>query len=203
MFVYQVTNKINGKRYIGQHVGEDLLLYWSKTTYFALHGYQGKRLLYRAIRKYGVSNFEIKPLVIVGTKEELDLYERGLIKAFETMNPGKGYNITAGGGGSFGVVPDEETRAKMSKSRTGLKMPDSHKQKLSERSIGNKYALGRKMTADNHAKLMATHVGAKRSEESKQRMSQAHIGKKLSEETKQKMKEAQQRRREREASLAV
>lgn len=202
MFVYLITNKINGKRYVGQHAGPDLEVYWRRTIYFALNGYQGKRLLYRAIRKYGESNFEMLSLVQVNTKEEMDRYEIGLISHLDLCNPEKGYNLTAGGGGSFGFRPDDETRAKMSKSRTGLKMPESHRRKLSERSKGNKYSLGKKMTEDNFNKLMAVHIGAKRSDEARHRMSEAHKGKKLSEETKQKMREAQKLRRERETNNA-
>lgn len=203
MLVYLITNKINGKKYIGQHVGTDLESYWLRNVWLAENGYQGKRLLYRAIRKYGSEGFEVKPLVVVGTKQEMDYYEIGLIKAWDTVNPKKGYNITHGGDGSLGVKMSEETKAKMSESHIGLKMPESHRRKLSERSKGNKYALGRKMTKDNFKKLMAVHVGAKRSEEAKQRMSDAHKGKRASEETKQKMREAQQRRRQLEASKQI
>jgi group I intron endonuclease len=178
MYVYCITNKINGKKYVGQHAGKDLDKYWSRTVWFATEGYQGKRLLYRAIRKYGADNFEIKPLVIVGNKEDMDRYEIGMIKAWGTTNPQAGYNITSGGGGSLGVKMSEETRAKMSESRTGLIMPESHRQKLSERSKGNKYSLGKKMTKDNFDKLMAAHKGAKRTEEARKRMSDAHKGKK-------------------------
>ena len=199
MFVYQITNLVNGKKYVGQHAGGSLSAYWEKTVYFAQHGYQGKRLLYRAIRKHGPESFEIKPLVVVGTKWEMDRYEICLIKALDVMNPQKGYNITAGGRGSFGVVASEETRIKMSQTRTGKKMPESHRRKLSERSKGNKYALGRKMTKENFDKLMVVHIGAKRSDESKKRMSDAHKGKPLPEERKQNMRLAQQRRRQREA----
>lgn len=199
MFVYQITNAVNGKKYIGQHAGDNLHKYWLSTVYFAEHGYQGKRLLYRAIRKYGATNFEIKPLVIVGTKQEMDYYEIELIRRFDSMNPKEGYNITAGGSGSFGVKPSKETRDKMSKVRLGKKMPESHRRKLSERSKGNKYSLGKKMTKENYDKLMAVHVGAKRSDEARQRMSEAHKGKKLSEETKQKMRLSQQRRRQQES----
>jgi group I intron endonuclease len=199
MLVYLITNKENGKKYVGQHAGTDLESYWQRNVWLAENGYQGKRLLYRAIRKYGADGFEVKSLVIVGTKQEMDYYEIGLIKAWDTTNPEKGYNITHGGDGSFGVKMSEETRAKMSASRTGLKMPESHSQKLSQRNKGNKYALGRKMTKENFDKLMAVHIGAKRSAEARQRMSDAHKGKKLSEETKQKMRLAQQRRRQAES----
>jgi hypothetical protein len=116
----------------------------------------------------------------------MDHYEIELIKFLDTTNPEKGYNITAGGGGSLGVKMSEETRAKMSESRTGLIMPESHRLKLSERNKGNKYALGRKMTKENFDKLMAVHIGAKRSDEARERMRLAQIGKKQSEETKAK-----------------
>jgi group I intron endonuclease len=198
MIVYLVTNKINGKMYVGQHAGSDLRAYWDRNVWLAETGYQGKRALYRAIRKYGSDGFEVKTLVIVGTKQEMDYYEIALIKVWDTTNPEKGYNITHGGDGSLGVKMSEETRAKMSKAREGKTMSEENRLKFIERNKGNKYSLGRKMTQENFDKLMAVHVGAKRSEEARRRMSDAHKGKKLSEETKQRMREAQQRRRERE-----
>jgi group I intron endonuclease len=176
MFVYLITNNVNGKKYVGQHIGEDLQRYFKNTIYFAEAGYQGKRLLYRAIRKHGSENFSIKPLVIVGTKWEMDLYESGMIKAWDTQNPEKGYNLTAGGDGTVGFCPDEETRAKMSKAREGKKMSEENRLKFIERIKGNKFGLGRKMTADNFGKLMAVHIGAKRTDEARQRMSDAHKG---------------------------
>jgi group I intron endonuclease len=184
MLIYQIKNTVNGKRYIGQHVGADLEAYWQRNVWLAENGYQGKRLLYRAIRKYGTSAFEVKTLVEVEDKKALDFCEILLIDLFESTDPDKGYNITKGGGGSLGVKMSQETREKMSLSRTGLVMPESHRQKLSQRNVGNKYSLGRKMTKDNFDKLMAVHIGAKRSEESKRKMALAQTGKKQSEETK-------------------
>lgn len=177
MFVYCITNKVNGKRYVGQHAGEDLESYWHRTVWLAEQGYQGKRLLYRAIRKYGSENFEIKPLVIVASKWEMDRYEIGMIKAWNTTNPQKGYNITHGGGGSLGVKMSEETRAKMSQSRMGRPMPEKSRVILAELNKGNKYSLGKKMTKDNFEKLMAVHIGAKRTDEARKNMSEAHKGK--------------------------
>lgn len=195
MIVYLVTNKKNGKKYVGQHAGSDLEAYWRRNVWLAEEGYQGKRALYRAIRKYGEEGFEVKPLVIVGTKQEMDLYEIGMIKAWNTTDSENGYNITQGGDGSLGVKMSAETRAKMSKAREGKTMSEENRLKFIERNKGNKYALGRKMTKENFDKLMAAHIGAKRSDEARQRMSDAHKGKKLSEETKQSMRLAQQRRR--------
>lgn len=199
MFVYLITNCVNGKKYVGQHAGENLQKYFERTIWLAEAGYQGKRLLYRAIRKYGADAFDIKPLVIVNSKWEMDLYEMGMIRAWDLTNPKKGYNLTQGGGGSFGYSPDKETRAKMSKAREGKKMSEENRLKFIERIKGNKYSLGKKMTPDNFKKLMAVHIGAKRTPEARQRMSDAHKGKKLSEETKAKMRLAQANRRAQEA----
>lgn len=183
MFVYLITNKINGKQYVGQHVGTCLDTYWRRNVYLALSGRQKKRLLYRAICKYGPDNFEVIILVIVDSKEEMDRYEIGLIAHLDLCNPEKGYNLTSGGEGTVGFKPDEEVRKKMSESHVGLKMPESHSRKLSERNKGNKYSLGRKMTKDNFDKLMAVHKGAKRSEETRRKLSESHKGKKQSKET--------------------
>ena len=194
MLVYLITNKINGKQYVGQHAGLDLEVYWRRNVWLALNNYQGKRLLYRAIRKYGEGNFEIVPLVIVKSKKEMDKYEIGLIAHLDLCNPEKGYNLTQGGGGSFGFKPDEETRQKMSKSHIGLKMPESHSRKLSERNKGNKYAFGKKMTEEHCQALIKINTGAKRSEDTRRKLSESHKGKILSEETKQRISESQKGR---------
>lgn len=178
MFVYLIQNKINGKKYVGQHVGDNLDVYWDRNVWLAENGYEGKRLLYRAIRKYGRDNFIVRPLVIVGSKEELDYYEKELIKVWNLCDPQKGYNLTQGGGGSWGYCPDEETRAKMSRSRIGKKMSEENRLKFIERIKGNKFALGRKMSPEHFQKIIETHLGAKRTEESRKRMSDAHKGKK-------------------------
>lgn len=185
MIVYLVTNKLNGKMYVGQHAGTDLESYWRRNVWLAEAGYQGKRLLYRAIRKYGSHGFDTEILTTVKTKQELDHYEIQLIKFLDTTNPEKGYNITLGGGGSLGVKFSEETRIKMSKAREGKLMSEENRQKFIERNKGNKYSLGKKMTKENFDKLMAVHIGAKRSDEAKHRMSEAHKGKPWSEKQKE------------------
>jgi group I intron endonuclease len=151
MFVYIVINKVNDKKYIGQHSGADIQKYWRKHVYRALASPTNRvRAIYSAIRKYGAENFEIKPLVIVGTKEDLNFYEKSLIKVFGTKSPG-GYNLTDGGDGV--ANPSEESRRKMS---------ESH--------------LGKKQTEDTIKKRADKIKGLKRSEETKHKMSQAQIG---------------------------
>jgi len=128
MFVYLITNKVNGKRYVGQHVGNCVNTYWKRKIYLAQEHYKYTRnqALSSAIRKYGPDKFEIKILVIVGSKEELDYYEIGLIKSLKSKVP-FGYNLTDGGGGSLGRSPSPECRARIAAGLLGIHKPNKLK----------------------------------------------------------------------------
>ncbi len=79
--IYKITNKLNGKCYIGQT--------WDFKRRFYQH-MEGKVTGYpiaRAIRKYGAENFTIEKLIVVGNQEDMDKYETDCIKIFETISP--------------------------------------------------------------------------------------------------------------------
>src|SRR6266478_2948353 len=76
MFVYQITNKINGKKYIGQHAGVDLKKYWQHNVYRAIAGFRGKPALYRAICKYGSENFDKLMAAHIGAKRSDEARQR-------------------------------------------------------------------------------------------------------------------------------
>jgi group I intron endonuclease len=124
MLVYLVTNKINGKKYVGQHVGDDLQRYWRRKTCEAKR--RKHQALFSAILKYGKENFKIEPLVIVGTKQDMDFYERQFILKLRTKAP-EGYNLTDGGGGSLGRSPSFELRKRISKALIGRSKPNKLK----------------------------------------------------------------------------
>ena len=88
--IYQITNKINGKRYIGQHKYEDESNPMGK--------YKGSGLnLQRAYKKYGIENFETEILYRrVRDKATIDAME---IWAIEKYKPE--YNIAKGGSGGI------------------------------------------------------------------------------------------------------
>ena len=90
--IYKVTNKINGKVYIGQSV--DIGRRW--------HAHMTAKddiYFHKAIQKYGVENFEWE-VIEQCKKSELDERESYWIEYYDSFN--KGYNRTKGGDGVSG-----------------------------------------------------------------------------------------------------
>jgi group I intron endonuclease len=166
--VYIVTNKKNGKGYIGQTIrsihrrlGEHQLES-SKCRAFA-----------GAIKKHGWSTFHIEwyecPV------DELNKHEKWLIQLMGTLAP-YGYNLTEGGANGR---PSEETRQKMSEALSGENNPMWGKhhneetiQKQSEAMSGEKNPMFGKIGEKN------PNFGSKRSEETKQKIGDSMSGEK-------------------------
>ena len=87
--IYKVTNKINGKVYIGQSV--DIGRRWRQHMTAEDDIY-----FHKAIQKYGVENFEWE-VIEQCKKKDLDERESYWIEYYDSFN--KGYNCTKGGGG--------------------------------------------------------------------------------------------------------
>ena len=95
--IYCHTNKVNGKRYVGQTV--DTMEERWKEHVSAAKSNQGARIFGAAIRKYGPDAFDHEILeVIVGTQKEVDIAEAKWIVQRGSRAP-NGYNLAAGGGG--------------------------------------------------------------------------------------------------------
>jgi hypothetical protein len=92
--IYKITNKINGKSYIGQSV--DIQQRWnahkSKSKSIELGG--DNYAIHCAIRKYGVENFTFE-VIEQTTQQELNSREKYWIKYYDTYY--NGYNSTLGG----------------------------------------------------------------------------------------------------------
>lgn len=114
--IYKITNKINGKCYIGQ--SKDIIKRW-KTEY---KWYQVNNHLQSAFNKYGLENFDF---------EVIDECEPGLlnereqfwINIYNSFDRNFGYNKTLGGAGTPGrtFVMTEETKNKIRLANTGRK----------------------------------------------------------------------------------
>lgn len=210
--IYKVTNRINGKIYIGQ---TSLSLTERKAGHIRKARAGCPYLLARAIVKYGADNFIFETINHCSSKEELDAKEIELIREYKSKSP-VGYNMTDGGEGTLGFFPGEETRLKMGKAHkgnkyslgvkhseewktrkskqmlgnkimNGRKLSDKTKEKLSRSLIGNKNSLGRKLSQETINKRTAKQKGMKRSEETKAKMRKAFKGRKLSEQARANM----------------
>ena len=93
MIIYKITNLINNKVYIGLTT---LTLAKRWNAHKAVSKYKNSHL-YQSIRKYGVQNFIIEEIDSTDNFKKLGELERYYIKLYDSQNPKKGYNITAGG----------------------------------------------------------------------------------------------------------
>jgi len=103
-----MTNKINGKTYIGQTI---------QSVSRRIHRHStGPYAIGNAIRKYGIDNFKVEVLFNSFDVEMLNEAEKQLIKNHNTMYP-NGYNLMEGGQ----IRMSQESIEKMRKSKTGSK----------------------------------------------------------------------------------
>lgn len=104
-YIYKITNKINGKLYIGQTT-KTIEKRWQTHKTDALRNNKRDYPLYRAMRKYGIENFEIC-LVEECPIDKLDEREIYWIKYYNSTKA-NGYNISLGGKGLKLLDLDEE-----------------------------------------------------------------------------------------------
>jgi group I intron endonuclease len=173
--IYQATNKINGKVYIG------FTAHWPQRinghNYDRRYGNAENKAFYNAINKYGWEAFEWEVVYQSQDYEHtLKVMEPHFITeyrswvGFEDCN---GYNITRGGEGTTGWKRSPE-------------LIESHRQQMT----------GRKQSAEHVAKrasalrgrIFPGRQGKKHTEESRKKMSSALIGRPKSESHKLSMK---------------
>ena len=127
MIVYRITNKKNGKSYIG-FTSKSVDQRWSEHVYWALHRNSHYRI-HAAIRKYGPENFE-QYVLAEGSDENyvLNTLEPKFIAEYNTQK--NGYNTLPGGSERQSLRHSDETKQKMSlhnrwrgKSRSGQNNP--------------------------------------------------------------------------------
>ena len=92
-YIYIVENKINGKKYIGQSLQQDINKRWKqhKTSKKKSIG----QVLFNAYQKHGIDNFKFKILCLC-FDDDTNKYEIEYIKKYNTLYP-NGYNLLIGG----------------------------------------------------------------------------------------------------------
>lgn len=93
--IYRIYNTINNKSYIGQSKNiKKRILYHHMCDFNNINNCCYETKFYKALRKYGLDNFEVEILVLC-KEEELNENEIKFIKKFNSFRDG--YNSTEGG----------------------------------------------------------------------------------------------------------
>lgn len=136
--IYCFKNKVNGKCYVGQAVKlrTRLKQHWRTIQTNSVDN----MIIYKAINKYGVNNFElsivyeIRDSLAYDTKKRLDELEKEYIKKFDSYN--NGYNSTLGG--------DAEV--------LGYKMTEAQVEKLRQNALNQQELLREAKDSNNWIK---------------------------------------------------
>lgn len=102
-YIYQITNNINGKIYIGK-TNYSIEKRWKQHINDSQNRIKEHRPLYRAFKKYGISNFSIE---ILEECEISKLEEREIYWISKKDSYKNGYNATLGGDGKTLYSYDE------------------------------------------------------------------------------------------------
>lgn len=223
-YIYCITNKVNGKRYVGECYNRPYEKRWKEHINDLNKNKHYNEHLQRSWNNYGEENFEFTLLeAIECTKEELDELEKQYIREWNLLNGNYGYNTAEGGnGGNLIAGKTEEEKKSIHKKISdiriekglakgknnpmyGRKFTEEHKKKMSEALKGRPCPMeGKHHTEESKKKMSEAKKGintmANKSEEEiqewKNKLSEANKGKVRSDETKKKISEATKGKRE-------
>ncbi len=188
--IYKVTNKINGKMYIGQTI-KRLEVRKNAHNSDAL-SIKDNNHFHSAIRKHSIEKFDWEIIDRNDNRVKLNLLEVFYVGYYNTFI-GRGYNLNAGGDGNLGFSPSKETRKKLSLANSGKANPMYGKRHSAETRKKISIAATGKHSGENNS-----NYGKKHSKETRKKISEAlvgkcigeknhNFGKPLSDETKRKL----------------
>ena len=189
--VYLLTNKVNGKQYVGQSWN-----YEKRMAEYRRGACKRQSAIHAAIAKHGWNNFTaVKIVQGIETQEWLDKIETGYIKAFNTLSP-HGYNLKSGGAhGKFSA----ESRKKIGEAQRGRKASQETRKKMSDAQRGERnHNFGKSHSLETRKKIGAKSRGRTPSQETRNKISEAKRGKTHSSETRNKMSVSAKARHARE-----
>lgn len=154
MLIYKITNKINGKIYVG-YSSQTLEKRIKKYHQHIKQSNHQNRPIIRALKKYGFESFSWSIIDNAADKQEMCDKEIFWIAFLESTVPSIGYNISTGGeGGNVGRNFTKEHCDKIGEAHKGMRHTKESLKKIS-----------------NAAKNRIV------SEETKKKMSESHKGK--------------------------
>lgn len=135
--IYKWENKINHKCYIGQAIDINKRL---ASHFSAIRNNKYNNPLYKAIKKYGIDNFDVTIVEVLGVstdlKQRLDEREKYYIQYFDSYK--NGYNQTFGGdGGILGYKFTEVQRKHVSENNRAIQ--DEKRKIVYMYNLKNKY----------------------------------------------------------------
>jgi len=150
--IYSITNKINGKIYIGQTVNLYSRYKSHERSERSIDKYQ--RPIVFAFKKYGFNNFEFSVLEILSRdKEILTRREQYWMDRYQSSKRNRGYNACPAAASTLGYKHTIETRRKVSIA-----------------------SAKRKMSPEARVKMSAWHTGKVLSDETKKKISESKSG---------------------------
>lgn len=191
--IYKITNKINGKVYIGQTIHPFHQRYKGSKWYEYTHNQHLKS----SANKYGISNFEVnKCFDVAFSQTELDIKEKIWINYYKSNIHSYGYNSKSGGAKG---KPNEESRRKMSENHwsTNKNISEMLRKNISKANKGKVISEEQKKKMRETFKIrgintgrsgpLNSNYGKAMSDEQKLKISIANRGKKHSDETKERI----------------
>ena len=164
--IYETTNLVNGKTYIGKHQTVD-----------PNDSYMGSGLnIRRAFEKYGLEWFDKTVLYVFETEEEMNAKEKEIVTP-EYCALSSNYNICPGGQGGFGYINSNGLKSRLNVGQIGKEFRDKNPEARDtfslEISLRNKknHALGKMNTQG------LNWNGRNHSEDSKRKISSSMLGK--------------------------
>jgi group I intron endonuclease len=160
--IYKVTNKINGKAYIGFDSN------WPsrKSVHIceATKRQNKKYPLYRALRKYGIDSFVWEVLYQNNDRQyTLNVMENKMIVEHNThFIQGHGYNMTFGGEGTLGWIPSKETRRKIGIANSRSTLTEHGRKIKSEFTKKNNPMNNQESREKHRLRLLEVKPGAKK-----------------------------------------
>ena len=130
-YIYLITNTINGKRYVGQTIQDDIQKRW-KAHRDCKKNSCGSYLL-NVYKKYGIEKFKFQ-IICICFDEACNQLEIEYIKKFNTLAP-NGYNLLEGGNNR---KCHPETKKLLSEMFKGRKVPEEQRIKQSITMTGRK-----------------------------------------------------------------
>lgn len=167
MWIYKITNIINGKVYIGQTI-RPVEVRWRRHLNDAINNTIDTHFA-RAIRKFGEDSFVVETIDSAETQNELTRKEREWILYYNSINSDYGYNETAAeykcGGNTYLSKSDDEMKVikdKIRNSKLGGKNPNASAVKMINIITGEEKFFSSQKECQNFLGLSGHHAISRR-----------------------------------------